>query len=77
MAAKKYVEQKTLNEAVDAILTGMDKMFQDMKEHMDGKFTKLENEIYHNRRDIKEMKDDTPTRREFESLQRKVKQKFN
>jgi len=76
---------KTLNEAVDAILGGVDKMFQEQSKQiksvdhsliaLENKIDKVETDIVFIKRDIRGIKaelSDTPTLRQFNELKAKV-----
>ncbi len=74
MIAKKreYVTIQMLNEAVDAILHGIERMFQEQNKMLDKRFTKIEAELSFVKNDVKDLKNDTPTRSEFERLKKQV-----
>jgi hypothetical protein len=78
-----YVTNKKLEEAVDAILTGVEEMVNgsknDLKNELKVEIEKNRNEIEKNRKEIREnrrqisgLKHDTLTRKEFEELKGKV-----
>jgi archaellum component FlaC len=72
----------TLNEAVDAILEGMEKMVGGVRGEMNERFDKVDNRLQGVETEVRFVKDDinglkadlstTPSRREFEELKTKV-----
>ena len=77
------VTNKKLEEAVDAILGGVEEMVSssknDLKKELKVEIEKNRNEIAKNRKEIREnrrqisgLKHDTPTRKEFDELSEKV-----
>jgi hypothetical protein len=72
----------TLNEAVDAILDGMEKMTGGVKVEMNERFDKVENRLQSVETEVRFVKDEinglkadlstTPSRNEFEELKTKV-----
>ena len=72
---KDLVTRSMLNDAVDAILKGVDKLFGGLKTEMNRRFDKVETDITFIKRDIRDIKaelSDTPSRREFNELKTKV-----
>ena len=57
----RYVTGKKLDQAVDAILTGMDGMFKEFGKKIDDRFEKVDNEFTQVKRQISNLKLDTPT----------------
>ncbi len=84
MSAKKsLVTEKTLNEAVDAILQGVEGMFKEQNQslgknfgNIEKRFTKIETELSFIKNDIKDLKNDTPSIAEFNKLKSLVQQNF-
>ncbi len=77
----KFVTRKVLDEAVDAIITGVGNMFEEQNKALAGnfksidkRFTRIEAELSFIKNDIKDLKNDTPTRDEFERLKKQVQQ---
>lgn len=73
------VNRVTLNEAVDAILEGMNNMVEDLKSEMNTRFDNLEAKVNQTKNELKDdvdgLKADlstTPSRREFEELKARV-----
>ena len=72
-------KQKMLDEAVNAILNGMEKMFGNLRGDINTKFTKVDerfDKLEAGQKDlqhqISDLKLDTPTQKEFDTLKRKV-----
>jgi len=64
-----------LDEAVDAILKGVDALFRQFKGEVDKRFDKVESEINFVKTDVRDIKADlsnTPSRKEFNELKTKV-----
>ncbi len=71
----KPVNKGMLDEAVKAILEGMDRLFGGLKTEMSAEFEKIKADITFIKRDINDIKadlSDTPSRREFNELKSKV-----
>jgi uncharacterized coiled-coil DUF342 family protein len=76
------VTKGMLDEAVSAILQGMDKMFGNLREEMGERFVKVEEEIRGVKVELSHVKDEikglkanlsvTPSRKEFEQLKTRV-----
>jgi len=69
------VTKSMLNDAVDVILRGMDKLFNGLKTEMNKRFDSVESDITFIKRDIRDIKvelSDTPSRREFNGLKTRV-----
>jgi hypothetical protein len=85
-----YVTKSTLNEAIDAILEGMGKMFGEMRSDMgqmgrdiNSRFDLLEAKINQTKNELKDeidgLKADlstTPSREEFEELKQRVDKQY-
>lgn len=77
--AKRYVTVTTLNEAVEAILNGMQSMFdqQDKKRQQDKKeiLDYMDTRFKHQKDDMDGLRaelSNTPSRREFEELKKRI-----
>ena len=77
--SKKPVNHGVLDEAVEAILKGVEKMFGNLRGEMNAKFArvderfdKLEAGQKDLQRQISDLKYDTPTQKEFDTLKSKV-----
>ena len=66
--AKEPVTRKTLDEAVDTILQGVEGLFQKMNKRFDD----LEFEHREIKRQIRDLKYDTPARKELNELKNRV-----
>ena len=69
------VTKSMLDEAVDAILKGVDALFRQFKGEVDKRFDKVESEINFVKTDVRDIKADlsnTPSRKEFNELKTKV-----
>lgn len=81
-SSEKFVTETMLQEAVEAILKGMDNLFDRFKDEVskrfgevDKRFDKLESEITFIKRDISDIKadlSDTPSRGEFNQLKVRI-----
>lgn len=74
-----YITNKTLGEAVDAILRGVERMFDSQDKRVDQRFKKvvqrfdrLEAGVRNIRRRMIDHEVDTPTRKEFSELKARV-----
>ena len=72
---KDLVTKSMLDDAVDVILKGMDKLFGGLKTEMNKRFDRVETDITFIKRDTRDIKaelSDTPSRREFKDLKTRV-----
>ena len=76
MPATKNDVQKMILEAADAILKGVETLFAEHEKHTNKRFSKLESklqtEIAFVRRDLQDLKHDTPSRKEFEEHTKQI-----
>lgn len=70
--SKKFVTEEKLDQAVDAILTGMDGLFKEFGKKINDRFENIDNELTQIKRQISNLKHDTPSRKEFDELKKKV-----
>ena len=61
-----------LHEAIDTVVEGMNHMAADIVKHFDKRFERIEGDITFIKRDIRDIKADTPTRSDFDKLERRV-----
>lgn len=66
-ATEKFVF-KTVQEASDSILSGMDKMFSNLKEMIGKNHEEMLSELSHINHQVSDLKHDTPTIKEFNKL---------
>ncbi len=80
---KEPVSRGVLDEAVEAVLKGVEKMFGNLCGEMnarytkvDGRFDKLESGREDLQRQISDLKLDTPTQKEFGTIKRRVEKYY-
>lgn len=70
--ATKRDVQKIVAQAMELLLKGVEKMFEKQEKKHNGRFDKLEAGQSDLKRQLTNLKLDTPTRKEFEELKEKV-----
>lgn len=69
---KAYVTNETLDQAVEAITEGMTALLKDIKETIRDELEPLKTDIRDVRRQLTDLKLDTPARKEFTALKGRV-----
>jgi prefoldin subunit 5 len=69
---KAYVTNETLDQAVESITEGMDNLLKEIKKTLRRELEPMKTDIKDVRRQLTDLKVDTPTRREFEDLKSRV-----
>jgi hypothetical protein len=70
--SKIFVTNEMLQQAVDAVINGIEQMFKSQNKMLDKRFNGIENGIRDVRRRLTDIKLDTPSNKEFEDLKSKV-----